>query len=107
MCDLAAPFMDGRIVDIFGRQPLSFAGFDESAIICYSNLGIDEVESLQNSMLLNDPSYLCERNITGWQTDWYSPVCRSWFENQKAHDTQTTVSELYIFSKGGLGLTTC
>lgn len=54
-------------------------------IICQSFLPTVNSDSYQESMSKID-GYHCERPEVGaaWQTDWYSPVCRGWYQEQEA-----------------------
>ena len=42
-----------------------------------------------------------------WDSKWYSPVCRDWFKDQKANPTHGTLSDVYMFAQGDLGITQC
>ena len=86
----------------------AYVGFDVSGVMCYNNLNVAAKVSLQRNMTALDPTYNCVREgVPGWQTQFYSPVCRSWFIDQKASPERPIMTSLYTFSTGDRGITTC
>ena len=86
----------------------SFIGMANSAILCTHPVNYN---AYYNSSMTNN-DYLCEEedlpiNPPDWDSKWYSPVCRSWFKDQRDNPSHGTLSDLYTFAEGELGLTQC
>ena len=86
----------------------SYIGMADSAVLCsHPN---ERFDFFNESLDLTD--YKCfEEDLPieppEWDEKWYSPVCRDWFKDQRAAPTQGTLSDLYIYTEGQLGLTQC
>ena len=44
-----------------------------------------------------------------WQKDWYSPVCRPWYKDQKNKPSHAVMTDIYEFPSGKeqYGLSNC
>ena len=62
---------------------------------------------------MESPDYDCPGHslpfsYPAWNSKWYSPLCRPWYNHQASEPGQNTLSDLYIFASADVfGLTPC
>ena len=64
--------------------------------------------SMDNNVEYDCPADKFPHEYPEWNNKWYSPLCRSWYNDQKSKPKQNTLGDLYVFANGSVfGLTPC
>ena len=90
----------------------SYIGLLDSAMMCVAPLQYTQYFDQYDYVVKSNPEYFCDLKAMGypyenWDTIWYSPVCREWFQLQQTNNNQTTITDLYVYADGFEGLTMC
>ena len=111
MCAQAVPLIGKALVTDYAKAvgTEAFLGLSGSGMFCNAPFKLTSFTSGP----VNDPEYSCpSENLPfadeSWDSKYYSPLCRSWYKDQKNRPEQNTLSDLYLFaSEPILGLTSC
>ena len=111
MCAAAVPFFGTSLHTNYAKtiSSGSFIGLADSGMFCNSPFAIN----FFYDEAISDPDYSCPAGdiplkYPNWDSKWFSPVCRTWFQEQKENPNRNTLSDLYLYAGGDIyGLTPC